>query len=111
MYKVYVKAYANGCIYAVESSAFLSDPTGWTEIDEGNGERYQFAQTLYFGEDIAKDGTLAQALREDWEQMPLGQRTRARTDEEIAADRAALPAPDPTDTDILNTLLGVSENE
>ena len=109
-YKVYVKADKQGRICAVTSSAFLADPTGWAEIDEGESVRYRFAQTQYFGEAIARDGILAQALLENWEQLPLGQRTRARTDEEIAADRAALPAPEPTTSELMDILLGVSEN-
>lgn len=110
-YKVYVKADAHGRIYAVTSSAFLADPTGWAEIDEGKGVRYEFAQTQYFGESIAQDGILAQALLEDWEQLPLGQRTRARTDEEIAADRAALPEPEPTETEKLRRRVAELENQ
>lgn len=110
IYKVYVKTDDQGRIYAVTSSAFLADPTGWAEIDEGEGARYEYAQTQYFGEAIAQDGILAQALLKDWEQLPLGQRTRARTAEEIAADRAALPAPEPTAAELMDILLGVSEN-
>lgn len=107
-YKVYVKADAQGRIFAVTSSAFLPNPDGWAEIDEGEGVRYEFAQTQYFGESIARDGILAQALLEDWEQLPLGQRTRARTDEEIAADRAALPSPQPTTEELMDILLGAN---
>lgn len=106
-YKVYVKADKQGRIYAVTSSAFLRDPAGWAEIDEGEGIQYKYAQTQYFGEAIAREGILAQALLEDWEQLPLGQRTRARTDEEIAADRAALPDPEPTTAELVDILLGV----
>lgn len=46
-YKVYVKTNADGIITAVNSSAFLSDTTGWTEIDEGTGDRYHHAQGHY----------------------------------------------------------------
>lgn len=87
IYKVYVKTDDQGRICAVTSSAFLPDPTGWAEIDEGEGLRYEQAQTQYFGEAIAQDGILAQVLLEDWEQLPLGQRTRKRTEEEIEQDK------------------------
>lgn len=109
-FKVYVKADDQGRIYAVTSSAFLRDPTGWAEIDEGTDTRHRFAQTQYFGADIAQDGILAQALLKDWELLPLGQRTRARTEEEIAVDRVALPDPEPTTAELMDILLGVSEN-
>lgn len=46
-YKVYVKINADGIIAAVNSSAFLSDVTEWTEIDEGGGDKYYHAQNNY----------------------------------------------------------------
>lgn len=46
-YKVYVKINADGIIAAVNSSAFLSDVTEWTEIDEGEGDKYHHAQNHY----------------------------------------------------------------
>ena len=46
-YKVYVKTNADGIVTAVNSSAFLSDVTEWTEIDEGEGDKYHHAQNNY----------------------------------------------------------------
>ena len=46
-YKIYVKTNADGIITAVNSSAFLADSTGWTEIDEGEGDKYHHAQNNY----------------------------------------------------------------
>lgn len=46
-YKVYVKTNADGTITAVNSSAFLSNVTGWTEIDEDEGDKYHHAQNNY----------------------------------------------------------------
>lgn len=47
-YIVYVKPNSNGYITAVNSSAFLSDITGWVEIDHGYGDKYHHAQGNYF---------------------------------------------------------------
>lgn len=47
IYKVYVKPDENGIITAINSSAFLSDTTNWTEIDEGDGDRFHHAQNNY----------------------------------------------------------------
>ena len=47
-YIVYVKTDSGGCITAVNSSAFLPDTTGWTEIDSGYGDKYHHAQGNYF---------------------------------------------------------------
>lgn len=54
-YKVYVKTNENGYITAINSSAFLSDVTGWTEIDSGYGDKHHHAQGNYFPEPIFTD--------------------------------------------------------
>ena len=46
-YKIYVKMDRRGTITAINSSAFLSDVTEWTEIDEGEGDKYRHAQNNY----------------------------------------------------------------
>lgn len=51
-YIVYVKTNENGYITAVNSSAFLPDTTGWTEIDSGFGDKYHHAQGNYFPQPI-----------------------------------------------------------
>ena len=47
-FKVYTKMNGAGYITAVNSSAFLSDLAGWTEIDCGTGDKYHHAQGNYF---------------------------------------------------------------
>ena len=44
---VYVKLDENSIITAINSSAFLSDTSSWTEIDEGEGDKYHHAQNHY----------------------------------------------------------------
>lgn len=46
-YKVYAKIDENGIIIAINSDAFLTDTTNWTEIDEGEGDKYHHAQNNY----------------------------------------------------------------
>lgn len=46
-YIVYVKTH-DGYITAVNSSEFLPDTTGWTEIDSGYGDKHHHAQGNYF---------------------------------------------------------------
>lgn len=46
-YTVYAKTNENGIITAINSSAFLSDTTNWTEIDDGEGDKYHHAQNHY----------------------------------------------------------------
>lgn len=75
VYKVYVKFDNNGIITAINSSAFLSDTTNWTEIDEGDGDKYHHAQNNYLTAGLVDengiynyklvDGTLVLRTEED----------------------------------------------
>lgn len=47
-YIVYARVNDTERITAIDSSAFLSDTTGWTEIDSGFGDKYHHAQGNYF---------------------------------------------------------------
>lgn len=55
-YIVYVKPNDQGLITAVNSSEFLSDTTGWVEIDRGYGDKYHHAQGNYFPQPIMTMG-------------------------------------------------------
>lgn len=55
-YKVYVKPNESGHITDVNSSAFLSDVTGWVAIDSGYGDKYHHAQGNYFPQSIMTMG-------------------------------------------------------
>lgn len=92
-YIVYVKPNSNGYITAINSSAFLADTTGWTEIDHGYGDKYHHAQGNYFPEPIYTEvGAYRYKL--------IDGKPVACTTEEIAAQEDALrpaPVPDPQD--------------
>ena len=99
--KVYVKTDKQNRIIRCEGGYTTpADLTGWTQIDEGYGDRYNLCQSNYFpGGLYTEDGLPRYKLMD-------GQAVE-RTAEEIEADRAAVPAPPPTDHEILDTLLGV----
>lgn len=89
-YIVYVKTNASGYITAVNSSAFLTDTAGWTEIDSGYGDKYHHAQGNYFSQPIR---TMGGAYRY---KLVDGQPVEC-TAEEIAAQEEALkPVPTPS---------------
>ena len=46
--RVYVKTDDKNRVTAISSEIFISDTTGWTEIDRGDGDRYVHAQGNYF---------------------------------------------------------------
>lgn len=55
-YNVYVKSNVLGCVTDINSSAFLNDFTGWTEIDQGQGDKYHHAQGNYLPGPLMTDG-------------------------------------------------------
>lgn len=99
-YKVYVKTNADGIITAVNSSAFLSDVTGWTEIDEGSADKYHHAQGHYLDNPLVDDYGIYNymliggkpALRSDEHKQPELDRLNALA--EIAECKRNLAATD-----------------
>ena len=84
-YHVYVQIDDQGRITAVNSSAFV--PSEWgTEIDSGFGDKYHHAQGNYFPQPIYTDDGIPRYKLAD------GQ-AQERTEEEIQADRDAIPEP------------------
>lgn len=89
VYKVYVKINSDGIITAINSSAFISDLTGWTEIDEGTGDRYHHAQNHYLDKSlIDENGSYNYKL--------VDGTAEERTAEEKAEDVKPEPEPQPT---------------
>lgn len=99
-YKVYVKTNADGIIIAVNSSAFLSDTTGWTEIDEGSTDKYHHAQGNYLDKPLVDENGIYNyllidgkpVLRPDEHKQPELDKINART--RIAELKAELAATD-----------------
>ena len=90
--KVYIQTDAEGRIIRCEGGYTTpADLTGWIEIDEGTGDKYNLCQSHYFeGGLYTMDGI----PRYRWD----GSAAVLRTDEEMEADRAAIPEPKPSKT-------------
>lgn len=102
-YRVYVQTDERGRITAVNSSAFVSPDWGM-EIDQGYGDQYHHAQGNYFpGTIYTEDGIPRYKLVD-------GQAVE-RTEEEMEADRAALPEPEPTENEKLRRRVAELENQ
>lgn len=82
---VYVRTNGSGYVTHVNSSAFLADTDGWTEIGRGSGDRYLHAQNNYLGRLRTNSGVYRWKLVDG---QPV-----ACTAEEIAAQEAARPGP------------------
>lgn len=52
MAKVYVKTNTKNIIIEINSDIFMSDITGYTLIDEGEGDRYAHAQNNYLNKGL-----------------------------------------------------------
>ena len=90
--KVYIQVDSDGRILRCEGGYTTpADLTDWTEIDEGTGDRYNLCQSHYFpGGLYTMDGI----PRYRWD----GTQAVERTEEELDADRAAIPDPKPSKT-------------
>jgi hypothetical protein len=87
-YKVYIQTDDNNSIVAINSSAFLADTTGWTQIDEGSGDRFHHAQGHYLDKPLMTVTGIYQYRYIDGEVIE-------KTTNEIAAEEAAVPPPPP----------------
>lgn len=90
--KVYIKVDERNRILRCEGGYTMSNIQNideWIFIDEGMGDRYNLCQSHYFeGGLYTEDGI----PRYKWD----GEQTVLRTEEEIEADRAEIPEPEPT---------------
>lgn len=91
-YIVYVRTNTKGYIIAINSSAFLGDTEGWTEIEHGTGDRYHHAQGNYLDKPIMTQSGVYQYKMVDGSPVEC-------TPEEIAQQEADLPQPEPSDTE------------
>lgn len=89
IYTVYVQTNAEGHITAINSDAFLSDLDDWTLIDAGYGDKYHHAQGNYFEQPLMDDHGIYRYKLIDSQPVE-------RTQEEMDADYAARPEPEPT---------------
>lgn len=90
--KAYIQTDAEGRILRCEGDYTTpTDLTGWTYIDEGDGDRYNLCQSHYFDSGLY---TMDGIPRYRWD----GTQAVERTDEELEADRAAILESKPSKT-------------
>ena len=95
-YVVYVKVDESNRITAINSSEFLADVTGWTEIDSGYGDKYHHAQGNYFPQPIMDERGIYRYKLVDGKPVE-------RTQEEMDADYVP-PEVKPTDAERISQL-------
>jgi hypothetical protein len=97
-YIVYVKSNSKGYITAVNSSAFLSDTTGWVEIDHGYGDKCHHAQNHYFAKRIITDGNAFRYKLVD------GKPVECAAEEIAQQEEANKPVPTPAEDSVWDEL-------
>ena len=95
-YIVYVKVDESNRVTSINSSAFLADVTGWTEIDSGYGDKYHHAQGNYFDKPLCDERGICRYKLVNG--RPVG-----RTQEEMDADYVP-PEVKPTDAERISQL-------
>ena len=95
-YIVYVKVDESNRVTSINSSAFLADVTGWTEIDSGYGDKYHHAQGNYFDKPLCDERGICRYKL-------VNGRPVERTQEEMDADYVP-PEVKPTDAERISQL-------
>lgn len=95
-YIVYVKVDESNRVTSINSSAFLADVTGWTEIDSGYGDKYHHAQGNYFDKPLYDERGICRYKLVDGKPVE-------RTQEEMDADYVP-PEVKPTDAERISQL-------
>ena len=99
-YIVYVKVNEDNIVTGINSSAFLSDVSGWIEIDKGDGDKFHHAQSAYLSSGIADEDGIYNykldsgvlVLRSDSEKNP--EKAKLNAIEEIVALKEKLAETD-----------------
>lgn len=103
LYTVFIQIDSASRIIAINSSAFLPDPEGWTAIDEGAGDRYHHAQGNYFPKPLYEERGIPVYKYVNGEVIE-------RSAAEIDADYRE-PVPEPSETDLALVELAALESE
>ena len=100
--RVFIKTDEKNRVTAVDSELFISDTAGWTEINEGDGDRFAHAQGNYFPQPLADENGVYRYKYADGA-------VAERTAEEMAEDMPApVPAP-PTNAELAAAIAELAE--
>lgn len=102
LYHVFVRVDGSGRILEINSDAFLTDTSGWTQIDEGVGDRYHHAQGNYLPKSLYDDRGIPRYKLMDGKAVE-------RTPKKMDADYVP-PVPKPAIDELLNALMEGIQN-
>ena len=97
--RVYIKIDSENRVTAVNSEIFISDVSGWVEIDNGDGVRFVHAQGNYLPKPITDENGV---YRYKFENGAICE----RSEEEMTAD-TPIPEPEPpTNAELAEVMFG-----
>ena len=100
--RVYIKIDSENRITAVKSEVFISDTSGWVEIDNGDGVRFVHAQGNYLPKPITDENGV---YRYKFENGTVCERSA----DEMAADMP-IPEPEPpTNAELAQAIAELAE--
>lgn len=100
--KVYIKTDEKNRVTAINSEIFISDTTGWVEIDSGDGDKFAHAQGNYFPKPVMDENGI---YRYKFENSEISERSA----DEMAADMPE-PAPvPPTNAELAAAIAELAE--
>lgn len=83
MYTVYAKLDGENRVIEINSSAFISDLTGWIEIDRGEGDRHRHAQGNYLLKPLTDENGV---YRYKYENGVISERSIDEMESDLPAD-------------------------
>lgn len=100
--KVYIKTDDKNCVTAINSEIFISNYSGWIEIDNGDGDRFTHAQGNYLPKPLTDENGV---YCYKYENGVISE----RSEDEMAADMPE-PAPvPPTNAELAAAIAELAE--
>ena len=102
MYTVYAKIDGENRVTEINSSAFISDISGWVEIDSGDGDKYHHAQGNYLPLPLIDENG---CYRYKFQNGIISERSA----EEMAADMPVTEPAPPTNAELAAAIAELAE--
>lgn len=100
--RVFIKTDSKNRITAVDSEIFISDTSGWVEIDNGDGDKFAHAQGNYFPKPIMDENGI---YRYKFENGEISERSA----DEMAADMPEDTPTPPTNAELAAAIAELAE--
>lgn len=100
--RVFIKTDSKNRVTAVDSEIFISDTSGWVEIDRGDGDKFAHAQGNYFPKPLTDENGV---YRYKFENGEISERSA----DEIAADMPVTEPAPPSNAELAAAIAELAE--